>query len=383
MKTFIHTIKALIFKKEKVKSNFHIKQNELWKPFLFTLLVCFLFANTLKAQCPIEQRDFCEVTPSFQSKISITNAGYWRVITANGIPNHNIGIFPLAGRDCGRPSSLKEQNYTFVIPAFSSIGVLWPDKVFKIPKPPFYDKPQTTFGVAVNGVPFDPIAAEWWDVDAHSISSEPTGWNINPLRNHLMGADLDCNNGHVQPNGAYHYHGFPYVLYDKISREQRAAMIAQGDSESIKQEIFKVVQLGWAYDGNPIYGEYCGVKRTKRITAGLINAKSSYELRTDKTDPAARTDADLTNPLVSVFPLGDFVEDFWYNSDLFEEDKTVQLDECNGHRGYTPEFPKRGVYHYHILEKTNSLADIGFPYIGRCYRLFTYGMGPNIFPKSR
>ena len=270
---------------------------------------------------------------------------------------------------------MQEQDYTFVIPAFSSKGELWPGTIFWIPAPPFEDKPETTFGVAVNGVPFDPIAAEWWDVISDEVVSTPTPWNLNILRNDEMQYDQDCSHGHVQPDGAYHYHGFPDGVHDKITAEQENATLPDGSEDPKTRDRSEIVLLGWAFDGNPIYGEACGIDN-----AGLVSAKSSHRFRDSTTVPPARTDA--ADPKVSEHPLGDFSEDYWYDQTLFLSDTTVQLDECNGHVGKTPEFT-HGVYHYHVLRVGLTLSDIGFPYIARCYRLFTYGQGPNVFPKGR
>jgi hypothetical protein len=303
------------------------------------------------------------------NRVNFTIGGYWQVVSSNGIPDHAIGVFgidPVIAN--GRPTQIKEQNYIFVMPAYSSEGIPrnWPTStIFEIPKPPFEGKPETAFGVAVNGVPFDPAAAEWLDPTTNSRVRYETDWSINPLRNCLMKYELDCNNGHVQADGAYHYHGFPYGLFNKIKAEQKADAKTRYRSD--------IVLLGWAFDGNPIYGEDCGDSNVSKV-----NAMSSYKLENPVTGLPKRTT--LSTPSTTDFPLGDFLEDFWYNNALFNTDKSVQLDRCNGHTGPTPEFPN-GIYHYHILEKTNSLTDIGFPYIGRCYRLFKYKSGPDIFPK--
>ena len=56
------------------------------------------------------------------------------------------------------------------------------------------------FGVAVNGVVFDPGAAEWFNRDPRS------GWQYEPLAGKIN-LGVDESFAHVQPNGAYHYHG--------------------------------------------------------------------------------------------------------------------------------------------------------------------------------
>ena len=346
------------------------RHNKLWRHIFLGGVTCLALTSTLRAG-PCDNWDDL-VSPGFTSKVSITCAGYWKVITSNGIPDHDIGIFPITG--CGRPTAIKEQDYTFVMPAYSSEGILWDSStVFPLPTPPFIGKPEVAFGVAVNGVPFDPAAAEWWDPATGARVSYPTSWTINPLRYDGMKYDLDTNNGHVQPDGAYHYHGYPYGLYNKIKDEQAAAVLPDGKPDNVTRGRSEIVLLGWAFDGNPIYGEKCGV------SGAVVQAKSSWKVRTAASIPPARTAASV--PSTSSYPLADFLEDYTYDEALFDGDKTHQLDECNGHRGATPEFPNK-IYHYHILEKTNSAADIGFPYIGRCYRLFTYRTGPNIFPKE-
>jgi hypothetical protein len=261
------------------------------------------------------------------------------------------------------------------MPAYSSEGILWGDsrQVFTLPTPPFQGRPEVAFGVAVNGVPFDPAAGEWWAPPNNRVQYE-TDWTINPLRYDGMQYDLDLNNGHVQPEGAYHYHGFPYGLFNKIKSEQQVAVLEDGQVDVATRGRYKIVLLGWAFDGNPIYAEECG-----EDNASMVNAKSSWKVRTSTSSPPARTSASV--PSTDDYPLADFLEDYTYDEALFDSDRSVQLDECNGHRGPIPEFPD-GVYHYHILEKTDSASDIGFPYIGRCYRLFTYRTGPNIFPKE-
>ncbi len=57
-----------------------------------------------------------------------------------------------------------------------------------------------SFGVALNGLPLDPGTAEFWHNDPN--------WNYEAMSG-KMDLGLDENNAHVQPNGAYHYHGLP------------------------------------------------------------------------------------------------------------------------------------------------------------------------------
>ena len=85
--------------------------------------------------------------------------------------------------------------------------------------------------------------------------------------------------------------------------------------------------IGWAYDGNPIYGPY---GYTEKSGGNIVQLKSGYKL-----------DLKPNRPPTSNFPPQFFIEDFaWNNSN----DEAV-LDENNGRFGVTPEFPN-GVYAY-------------------------------------
>ena len=83
--------------------------------------------------------------------------------------------------------------------------------------------------------------------------------------------------------------------------------------------------IGWAYDGNPIYGPY-GYDRKDGGSVRIM--RSGYSLKNTRED----------GPPISEFPLGFFVEDFEYlgNGDL---------DENNGRYCITPDYPK-GTFAY-------------------------------------
>jgi hypothetical protein len=113
--------------------------------------------------------------------------------------------------------------------------------------------------------------------------------------------------------------------------------------------------IGWAYDGNPIYGPY-GFASGNSGPIKLM--KSGYELKTNR----------LNGPRTSLYPLGSFIEDYEFvgNGDL---------DEYNGRYCITPEFPN-GVYAYFstFFEGTGSGQFLNyktpkFPYvIGNYYK---------------
>lgn len=234
------------------------------------------------------------------SKVEITSRGDYRYITANGIPNHRPGQFP----NRGNPNTIRTQQYTFRVP-------LHPQAAKEITP-----LGMNSFGVALNGVPFDPGAAEWWNNDPNS------GWQYEALSGKIN-LGMDQNNAHVQPNGAYHYHGLPMGLIEKL-----------GDGK-------KMLLVGYAADGFPVYARY-GHAKPASGKSEIRQVRSSYQLRkgTRPSGPGDSYD-------------GSFVQDWEYVSG------SGDLDQCNGRFGVTPENPE-GSYHYFITAE--------FPFIPRCYR---------------
>ena len=114
--------------------------------------------------------------------------------------------------------------------------------------------------------------------------------------------------------------------------------------------------IGWAYDGNPIYGPYGYIKRQGGVVSQI---KSGY---TKILKP--------NRPSIIEFPLGFFVEDYVY---LKTSDDTV-LDENNGRFCVTPEFPN-GTYAY--FATINSLIDSSGVFAGYKRPTFPYLIGEN------
>ena len=242
--------------------------------------------------------------PPGKSEVSITIEGDKRVIVSNGLPDHTTGRFP----NGDNPNSIRAQHYHFTIPLHPVAN----------PKPtPLGPQP---FGIAVNGVLFDPGTAEYWHNDRDS------DWHYDALGN-AFSLGLDTNNAHVQPNGAYHYHGIPTALFQRLSGGKP-----------------RMTLIGWAADGFPIYAEW-GYKDAKDKTSDVVKLKSSYRLKqgerpTTNGQPGGKYD-------------GAFVEDFEYVAG------SGDLDECSGRFGVTPEFPD-GTYYY-VLTRD-------FPFIPRAFR---------------
>ena len=84
---------------------------------------------------------------SWQNQVVVSVRGDYISIQANGIPDHQHGTFPNAGN----PNYISPQRHQFRLPVH-------PQRARRIT--PLGLGP---FGVAVNGVPFDPGAAEFWN----------------------------------------------------------------------------------------------------------------------------------------------------------------------------------------------------------------------------
>lgn len=229
------------------------------------------------------------------TEMTVTVESGVRTITANGLPNHVTGEFP----NPGSPHSISAQTYEFALPA---IPVVQPQMVeYNVPQP---------FGIAVNGVLIDPLAAEWFDNDPDS------GWQLAALAGPL---GFDSNNAHVQPSGAYHYHG-------PIS-----ALVTTQETP---------ILIGWAGDGFPIYGAF-GHADPDDAVSPVVELMSSYRLKTGDRQGGPGGPHD-----------GTYVEDYEYVAG------SGDLDECNGRFGVTPEHPD-GIYHY--------VATNQWPNFGRCF----------------
>lgn len=285
--------------------------------------------------CPLlKTTSQCDVILPYAPYAKWGVVGGKRRLVTNGIPDHAVGVFPIndvgAACPCGRPDGILEQNPYIIydVPLspgqVSQIGVRW----LYLPE---------EFGMAKNGVEFEATADEWYNNDC------TTGWEKNALQHPDMAGDLDCNNGHVQPGGIYHYHGMPTRLY-----EQEGGTYPWNPLDGLPVPVLpssaKTVRLGYAQDGRPVYGPTC--YRTGGVLPDWWKPKSSWVLRTSPTGNRGMGN-----------PPGNY--NGYYDQDYNYIASAGDLDKCNGHIEWTPDYPNP-VYHYHIT--------IEFPYIPRCLR---------------
>jgi len=245
---------------------------------------------------------------NYQNRVKIETKGKYRFITSNGIADHTMGQFP----NRRNPNTISAQEHRYRIPAEPVAN----DKLTPMTRMPF--------GVALNGVPFDPGTAEYWQNDRWSE------WRYEAIGS-SMDLGLDQANAHVQPTGAYHYHGIPLPVLKQAGNQH-------------------MVMLGYAADGFPIYGPYV-YKDPADPSSGLVKATASYQIKEGNRASAKASEASGAGP--GGKHDGGFTADWEYVEGL------GNLDEANGRTGVTPEYPQ-GTYYY-VLTDT-------FPYIPRYFR---------------
>lgn len=231
------------------------------------------------------------VAPITANEATWVVEGSWRLLQANAVPEHPTGAFP----NPGNPNPIRAQDIRVQVPVAPQIAEA-PTAV-KLP------------GWALNGVPFDPGAGEFYQGDPG------LGWQYEALSG-AVPLGIDENHAHVQPTGTYHYHGLPTLFLQ-----------AQGvrfDAHS--------PQVGWASDGFPIYALY-GYADPQDSSSPIVEHTSSYRLK------------EGTRPSAEGQPGGAY--DGTFSADYEVVEGAGTLDACNGRWTVTPEFPE-GTYAYFL-----------------------------------
>ena len=236
-----------------------------------------------------------------------------RSVSGNGVPNHSVSSGKFASR-------ITAQTVTRSFPRAPEKT----ENATELREP----------GVALNSVKFEPGTAGTCPDSAENDQACDYGagsdtWRMVALPGNTspwnFDFGVDQSNGHVQPTGAYHYHGMPEELMVKLNGSVNP----------------KITLVGWAADGFPIYARYGYVRATDASSEVKI-IKSSYQI---KDVP------DSSRPSKELIPMGHFEQDWEYI------EGSGDLDACNGRLGVTPEFPG-GIYHYYITDT--------YPFIQRC-----------------
>ncbi|WJZ48194.1 baseplate wedge initiator [Synechococcus phage DSL-LC02] len=161
---------------------------------------------------------------------------------------------------------------------------------------------------------------------AVSFRTKIKSWNVNSFE--LNKKQLTSSDDGVVLESPNQNYGNRYVNYT-VSRDLREKLgdnIEKTDNGYLEAEapIHSPI-LGWAYDGNPIYGPY-----------GYSSSNSAFEVK--RMESGYALVSRQNRPSTSAFPLGFFNDDYEFVN-------SGDLDECNGKFGITPEFPK-GTYAY-------------------------------------
>ncbi|HCN31485.1 MAG TPA: hypothetical protein DIT64_22850 [Verrucomicrobiales bacterium] len=253
--------------------------------------------------------------PPGENEVRILRRGPSLDITSNALPDHLVGRFP----NRGNPHHIEAQRYDFRLPADPqpAAQTTWLHTQPAGERGP----PNMPFGIALNGVLFDPGTAEFWQGD------RALGWNYEALGG-AVPLGLDASHAHVQPGGVYHYHGLPTLLMDQLglAADQHSPLI------------------GWAADGFPIYA-LRGYKDPQDPASGMKTLRSSYDLKPGERPRPPKGPGGPHD--------GAFVQDYVFIAGHGD------LDECNGRFCVTPDFP-RGVYAYFLTAE--------WPVIPRAFR---------------
>lgn len=252
-----------------------------------------------------------------------------RILTGNGIPNHEVGTFP----NNNNPNPITAQNisetFTLCPEIVSNNGVN-------------VNGPAQIIAYAINSVKFDPATAGRCDDNGVcSLAQGQGNWSIEALGHNTFDFGDDMNHAHVQPNGQYHYHGMPELLVDFLGENQGMTLV------------------GWAADGFPVYARY-GYSNSFDPNSAIVLLQSSYQLKSEGDPGRPNILKTLvggpgqgnSSPNIPI-PMGAFTQDYEYI------EGSGDLDECNGRFGVTPEFPD-GIYYYVVTDE--------FPFVSRCLK---------------
>ena len=294
------------------------------KKLLLFITLIFLFScendneeviSSCVSDLEIDQsRGDCNESINFTSEFNITTTNNERIISSNNIPDHLVGLFG-GGQGSLNPNEISPQFENYVISCIPTVN----PTLTSLLNDAGQDQnlgPQYAFGIMLNGIELDPVAAEPFPHNGNL--SDPNNnweWNKEALNVNL---GLDCNNGHVQPNGKYHYHATPVSYLNSLGLSNN-----------------EMTLIGYAADGFPIYYKYA-YSVADNNSSNIQIMKSSYQLKSgDRPGDGITAPCDEYN--------GVYSNDYEYVENL------GTLDEANGRSGVTPEYPN-GTYYYVLTD---------------------------------
>jgi hypothetical protein len=189
-----------------------------------------------------------------------------------------------------------------------------------------------------------------------TVSVEPVGKNASATasikkwvfnRYEQLKNNLDQDNGTVFINySPLRGYGYAYLANPRRLRA-RAYSSQNAFNNNLNLQNTHSPILGYAYDGNPIYGPY-GYSNPVDSTSSIQRLSSGYVIRGSRPN----------GPDTGKYPLGSFIDDYrWVPS--VNSGKT-ELDQNNGRFCVTPDYPN-GTYAYFI--SVDASDNPVFPYI--------------------
>lgn len=238
-------------------------------------------------------KSYSFVNENYGTKTIVTVNNSERKMETNALPNHKTGEFPRKGN----PNTISAQNRTYIFPVNPKYTG----------KPTWVREP----GVALNGVKFEPGTAEV------VVCETGENYRVEAFQD-IIDLGLDFNHAHVQPTGAYHYHGSPTSVIEDLDEGK------------------DLIHIGFANDGFPIYYSKSGVYKPSYI---LLDGNREGE------------DCTYTNPKNTIDISVGGHHDGAFGSDFEYVANSGDLDECNG-------ITVDGEYRYIVTNE--------FPYVSRC-----------------
>jgi len=174
-----------------------------------------------------------------------------------------------------------------------------------------------------------------------TASASVRRWTYNRFRE--LQNKVDINNSYVFES--YNGYGYGVVGNPKALRRRLNDSI-----NGIYEETATIAHspiLGYAYDGNPIYGPY-GYTNPLDATSAIVRLESGYNLNSNRPN----------GPSIITYPLGTFVDDYTWIPSINSE--KTELDANNGRFCVTPDYPE-GVYAYFVTIDADNVSQ--FPYI--------------------
>jgi hypothetical protein len=195
-----------------------------------------------------------------------------------------------------------------------------------------------------------------------SFQAKIKSWNVNSTfriinSNNLLSPDDGVLSPGENNNLKYSHLYYPTELRKKVFSkflDENGNLIFRSDYENSTSNIkYHSPIVGWAYDGNPIYGPYGYSNPIKKSSIKKII--SGYELLPSSKRPPQKKGDNI------IFPNGFFVDDYVFTGN-------GDLDENNGRYCVTPEYPN-GTYAYFCTVSENDDFKPEFPYIiGKYFR---------------